>query len=348
MPFTKLSSLFHSNEGASDLDQKLTSAEQGKLWACYIGNTMSVCVLTYMLKHVDDEEIKAILEQALSLCKQFVQTIKEIYEKEGYPVPVGFTETDVNPDAPRLFADEFYLHYLKYLGKAAISLYSIAVPLVTRSDTRHFFTHCIDAAIHLLNDVNALIMKKGQWTKPPLIPYPTSVDYIKKQNYLNGFFGDVRPLQALEITHMYDNIENNATSKAVLLAFSQVATVKQAKDYFRRGFDIASRHFETLTKFLQDENLTSAPLLDPLVHTSTQAPFSDKLMMFHKLDMFTVRIRAYANALSMSARHDIAAKYGRLILEVGNYVEDGANIMIDHGWMEQPPAAADRGALVRK
>ena len=62
MPFTKLSSLFHSNEGASDLDQKLTSAEQGKLWACYIGNTMSVCVLTYMLKHVDDEGMFAYFD----------------------------------------------------------------------------------------------------------------------------------------------------------------------------------------------------------------------------------------------------------------------------------------------
>lgn len=98
---------------------------------------------------------------------------------------------------------------------------------------------------------------------------------------------------------------------------------------------------------LQHEDLSSAPLFDPLVTTSSVAPFSDKLMLFHKLDMFTVRIRAYANALSMSARHDTAEKYGRLLLEIGNYVEDGANILIVHGWLEQPPQAVDRRELVK-
>jgi hypothetical protein len=32
---------------------------------------------------------------------------------------------------------------------------------------------------------------------------------------------------------------------------------------------------------------------------------------------------------------------------VGDYVEDGANILIDHGWMEQPPQAVDREALAK-
>ncbi|WP_419158854.1 DUF3231 family protein [Rossellomorea sp. BNER] len=30
------------------------------------------------------------------------------------------------------------------------------------------------------------------------------------------------------------------------------------------------------------------------------------------------------------------------------YSEDGANIMIDNGWMEQPPLAADRDELAKR
>ncbi|MFB9328729.1 DUF3231 family protein [Paenibacillus aurantiacus] len=348
MSFTKLIEkipLFHDEQ--SGTDQKLTSAEQGKLWATYVGNTMSICVLSHMVKHAEDPDIKDVVKHALGLSKQFAAFIRDVYTKENYPIPKGFTDEDVNMDAPPLFADEFYLHYLKYLGKAGLGVYAIAVPLVTRSDIRAFFTECAHLTVELMNTVNIMLIKKGLLTKPAFIPYPTEIDFIKKQGYLNGFFGDIRPLQALEITHLYDNTENNATSKAVLLAFSQAAQLKEVRDYFLRGIGIASKHYNVFTKILQEDFLSAPPALDPLVLNTTQAPFSDKLMMFHKMDMFTVRIRAYGNALSMSARHDVAAKYGRFMLEVGNYVEDGANVMIEHGWLEQPPQAADREALAK-
>ncbi|MFP3392422.1 DUF3231 family protein [Brevibacillus sp. SIMBA_040] len=324
---------------------KLTSAEQGKLWATHVGNTMSVCVLSYMLNHVEDQEVKNTLEHALQLSKQFLQSLKGIFAKENYPVPVGFTSEDVDITAPRLFEDEFYLHYLKYVAKAGISLYGIAIPLVTRDDTRQFFTTCIDQTVNLINIVNIALLKKGLIIKPPYIPYPEAVDFVEKHSFHNGYFGRVRPLQALEITHLYDNVENNATSKAVLIGFSQVAKSNQSKAYFRRGKEIATKHYDTFSGILQEEGLTSPPILDQLVTTSTSAPFSDRLMLFHKLDMYAVRIRSYGNAISMCARHDIVTKYARFLVEVGNYVEDGSNILIENGWLEQPPQAVDRNAL---
>lgn len=324
---------------------KLTSAEQGKLWATYVGNTMSVCVLSYMLNHVEDQEIKNVLENALHLSEQFLQSIKEILVQENYPIPTGFTAEDVDITAPRLFEDEFYLHYLKYVAKAGISLYGIAIPLVTRADIRQFFTACIDQTVKLINTVNTVLLKKGYLVKPPYIPYPQKVDFIENHSYHNGFFGRVRPLQALEITHLYDDIENNATSKAVLVGFSQVAKTKQSKAYFRRGIEIAANHYDTFTSILQEEGLPSPTIFDQLVTTSTSAPFSDRLMLFHKLDMYAVRIRAYGNAISMCARHDLVTKYARFLVEVGNFVEDGSNILIENGWLEQPPQAVDRKAL---
>ncbi|MGC5326022.1 DUF3231 family protein [Brevibacillus sp. SYSU BS000544] len=330
----------------SDTQDKLTSAEQGKLWATFVGNTMSLCVLGYMLKNVEDQEIKVVLNNAFHLSKHFALTVKEIFDKENYPIPKGFTMDDVNLSAPRLFEDEFYLHYLKYLAKAGISIYGIAIPLVSRPDVRSFFTQSIDLTIKLVNQVNETLIKKGLLTKPAFIPYPTEVDFIEKHSYLNGFLGEIRPLQALEITHLYDNIDNNATSKAVLIGFSQVAHLNQSKAFFRRGIEIATKHYDIFSNLLLEEGLTSPPIFDPLVTTSTTAPFSDRLMLFHKLDMYAVRIRAYGNAMSMSPRHDVVEKYARFIVEVGNYVEDGANIMIDHGWLEQPPQAANRNALV--
>ncbi|MEC0269428.1 DUF3231 family protein [Paenibacillus anseongense] len=327
------------------LNEDLTSAEMGKLWATYMGNSMTKCILSYFLNHVDDQEIKNVVENALTMCEEFVQTIKEIFTKANFPVPIGFTEADVNLGAPRLFHDEFYLHYLIYAGKVGISLYGIALPLMSRLDIRAFYTHVLDSTTKLQNQVIDQLTAKGLMDKPPYIPAPNKVDFVKKQNYLNGFFGKVRPLHALEITHLYDNILNNETSKTILIGFCQVAKLQQVREYFVKGKEIAYKHIETFSQFLHEEDLPSPPLLDHMVTDSTFPPFSDKLMLFHKLDMFTMRIRSYGNSMAVNGRHDLEAKYAQLLLDVANYAEDGANIMIDLEWMEQPPGAIDRDSL---
>jgi len=178
--------------------EKLTSAEMGKLWATYMGNSMSTCILSYFLQHVEDQDIKKILENALSLSKQFQKTIKDIFIKENFPIPHGFTKEDVNLDAPRLFEDEFYVHYLKYVTKVGLSLYSVGIPLMYRQDIREFSLHCMASTIKLEEHIKNISINKGLGIKPPIIPTPQKVN-IAHKNYLKGFIGDVRPLHALEI-----------------------------------------------------------------------------------------------------------------------------------------------------
>lgn len=332
----------------NSLNEKMTSAEMGKLWAVYMGNSMSKCVLSYFLKHVDDPEIQAILEDSLTLAKRFTDEIASIFKNDQIPVPMGFHNDDVNLGAPRLVADEFYLHYLKYAAKAGLSLYSTAIPLMIRSDIKEFILECNKNTIELLVTLNDLLEEKGILMKPPLIPIPEKVDFIKKQSYLNGFFGNVRSLHALEIAHLHDNVENDVTSKGLLIAFSQVAKSEQVREFMRRGKEITMDHIESCTQQLHNENLPSHHLLDDLIGTSTFSPFSDRLMLFHKIDMFSMKIRTYANALSLNGRRDLGMMYAKFITDVGRFVEDGANIMISEGWMEQPPKAADRENLSKK
>jgi Protein of unknown function (DUF3231) len=331
----------------NDSNEQLTSAEMGKLWVTYEGNTMAKCVLSYYLQHVDDQDIKKIIENALSLSESLVKRIKEILVKENFPLPVGCTEEDVNLGAPRLFSDEFYLHYLKYTIKAGLSIYSIAIPLVTRKDIKDFFIHTLDSTVKLITQINEVLEEKGALVKPPKIPIPKRIDFAKRQSYLHGFFGDNRPLHALEISHLFDNTENNATSKALLIAFSQVAKTEKVKKFMIRGKEISNKHIEVCSQKLHKDNLPSPKSLDDLVSVSTIAPFSDKLMLWHKIDMFSMKIRSYANGASLNGRRDIGAMYAKFIMDVSLYVEDGANIMIDHGWMEQPPEAVDREDLAK-
>ncbi|MED4227031.1 DUF3231 family protein [Neobacillus cucumis] len=326
----------------------LTAAEMGKLWAVYIGNSMAKCVLSHHLKHVNDEDIKKILENALSLSKAFMQDIEAIFKQADFPIPVGFTDDDVNLEAPRLFYDDFHLYYLQYLGKAGMSIYSVAIPLVTRKDVRNFFLNCLNDTAKLMSDVNDVLILKGKLMNAPIIPNPEKVDFVNKQNFLRGFFGEVRPLHGLEIAHLYGCINNEVTSKALILGFCQGAGDEKVKKYLERGNDINQKHIEQLSDKLIKDNIPSPTLLDHLVTTSTTPTFSDKLMVYHKIDMFSMKIREYANSASLNGRKDIGVLFAKCQMKVSLYVEDGANIMIEQEWMEQPPEAIDRDNLASK
>jgi hypothetical protein len=321
--------------------EPLTAAEMGKLWATYSGNSMARCVLRYYLQHVEDNDIKILLQNALKLTEEFMQICEEIFKKDNFPTPIGFGSEDVNLGAPRLFLDPFYVHYLKYTAKAGMSIYSVGLPLIYRKDVREFFTYCLESTIALMEQIKDLLMNKGLIMKPPIIPTPEKAEFVH-QDFLNGFFGHVRPLHALEITHFYDNIENNVTSKALLLAFAQVAKDEKIRDLFERGRDQTANNIENYMKMLHKENLPSPSFIDDLVTNSTFSPFSDKLMLFHKVDMFSMKIRAFGNSVAVNGRHDIGLLYSKSFVKITTFVESAARILIENGWMEQPPFAPDR------
>ncbi|MDR4947899.1 DUF3231 family protein [Neobacillus cucumis] len=326
-----------------DETRPLRSFEMGKLWATYMGNSMSIQILSYFHQHCEDENIKMLLENGLALSKDFTQRIEGFFRNDNFPIPVGFTKDDVNLGAPRLYADEFYVHYLKYASKAGMSLYAVAVPLILREDIREFFIYCNECTTVFLGQINNVLMDKKLIAEPPIIPTPDGIEKIDKQSYLNGFFGDVRPLQALEIIHLWDNIENNVTSMALLLGFHRIVQDQKIKSLFKRGLDMTEKAVKQYKEKLHMEHIQSPSYLDHLVTTSTYPPFSDKIMLFHKVDMFAMKIRSFGNSMAVSTRRDINFLYGRTLMNIGLFVDDGMNILIDKGWVEAPPGAYDRG-----
>jgi len=68
-------------------------------------------------------------------------------------------------------------------------------------------------------------------------------------------------------------------------------------------------------------------------------------MMYHTSLSTGIGIQNYGAALSEIMRHDIHAQFATLTTGVAKYSNDGMNILIKHGWLEEPPTAADRNKL---
>ncbi len=129
------------------------------------------------------------------------------------------------------------------------------------------------------------------------------------------------------------------------MGFGQVAKSKKLKDYFSRGKQIADKQTGVLGSLLEDEDLPKPINYDALVTDSTESPFSDKLILFHSTIFMSLSIQAYGLALGNCARPDVASSITRLTAELGDYVKDGLDLMIEHGWLERVPEAANRKEL---
>jgi hypothetical protein len=322
---------------------KLTASELGTLWTTYETDSMINCMLKYFLEKVEDDEIRAVLDQALEITQKSVTTITDIFMKENIPVPHGLSEKeDVNVHAPRLYSDPFFLFYVKSMTRSTLSALSMALPSIARSDISDFFSESLASTTKLYNLTREVLLNKGLYVRSPTIPYPQKVDFINEQSYLTGWFGERRPLNAMEITDLWLNSETNIVGKSLVMGFAQVAKSDDVRQFMERGKKIAVKHIEVFTSILNENDLPLSITYDTGVTESTTAPFSDKLMMIHTTSLIGAGIGNYGVAISSSVRRDLASHYNRLMAEVGKYAEDGANILIKNAWMEQPPQAKEK------
>lgn len=327
---------------------EMTAAEISGIWTAYQNTTVMVCGLSHFLQHVDDTDIKKIMEDYLSLTKKLQAELTDLFTKDGHPLPQGFTDRDVNLEAPRLYSDRIYLEVMIMDTSFNIAAYGLALTQIERADINNFFSNVLDEMQRFHNWAKKLSKEKGLHTQYPQIPKADQIEFVKSDSFLTGWFGERRPLLGVEITALVLNTQRNALGQAIIAGFAQVAKNKEVRNYFEKGRDIAKKHFNVFSKLLQDDYIADgARNLTSEVTDSTTSPFSDKLMLNLVTMLIGSGMGQYGTSMSVSPRHDLGLTYTRLIAEIAKYSNKGANILIENGWMEQPPIAADRKNLAK-
>lgn len=328
---------------------RLTAGEIAQLWIQYLNDSSSLCILSYFLEKAEDDEIKPIIKFALELSQSHIQKIKAILTKEKNVVPYGFSiKEDVDLTAPRLYSDSYVLNFIHQMSKVGLSSYGGSVAASVRDDIKTYYMECLSETMQLYKNSTDLLLSKGLYIRSPSLPNLEKVEFVKKQWFMLDVFGEKRPLTAAEVDNLFANLQRNALGVATLTGFSQVAQDKDVKQIFLKGLEIGNKHIKLFRGKLEESKLPAPMGWDSEITNSTAYTFSDKLMMFYTSGLITLSVGYYGTAVSQSPRGDISAMYNRLSLEVQLYAEDGANIMIKNGWLEQPPMASDRDELVRK
>ncbi|RSD28655.1 DUF3231 family protein [Mesobacillus subterraneus] len=326
-------------------DTKITSSELANLWMQYINDSLARCIFQHFLYHVEDQNIREVLQYALELSESHLGKIEGFLTKEGYPKPMGFTAQDVTVEAPRLFTDTFMIVYTQIMAIHGLTRYAGAIGNIVKDEQRQYFSQVMIESLELFNKATAVLSTKGIISKPPTFNNQQKVEFIKKQSFITGWFGKRRPINAVEVSGTYLNLQKTMVKIILELAFGQVSQSKEVKKFMERGRQICIKHYEILSLMLKEDNLHLPRTFESEVTDSTIPPFSDKLMLFHVSTLLSSAIGYYGEALALCQRRDLAVSYATMIADIGILAEDGMNLLINKGWMEQPPLATDHEGL---
>lgn len=325
---------------------KLTSVEISTLWAAYLTDSLAEKMIECFLKNVSDEDARKMLEAAYSISTRHLKSIKTIFDNEGLKLPAAFTEQDINPGAPRLYTDTYYMFYLGYLSRFGLTTFSMALYHTARSDVKEFYTGCITEILQFYNKLTDLMLEKGIFVRAPIIDVANEVDFVKSDSFFKGIFSEPRPLLAIEVANIFMNIMSNLIGKPLVTGFAQVAKDGEVREYLLKVKDMLDNHSEKFSSILKKEDIPVASSSDAMAIASTEAPYSDKLIMYHIIVVIGLAIKNYTDALVANMRTDIHAEFLQFSAQLAKVLAEGTGIMVKNGWFEQPPQAVQTKNLV--
>lgn len=323
------------------------SSEIGHLWSSYLAESMSVCFLKHYVAKSKDPDIHTLLQRALDVGSQRVRSMEAIFNSIGHPIPEAYSDKDVDINVKQLFSESFTLLYTRLMHRFVLIYYSNALSISSRSDFRTYFSECISTSQEIHQRATEVLLAKGLLLKYPTIVIPDRVDYVHDKSYLGTMFGRKRPLNALEIAHIFSLMEIKLLLRTLNLGYSQVVQSEKIRNYLSKSKQIADKQLEILGSFLEDEDIPQPAISEILVTDSKESPLSDKVIMSHITSVTAFIIAAYGLAVANIARMDLVSTFSKSVVEVIGLAKDGAELMIECGWLEKVPETADRRELIQ-
>ncbi|WP_164667371.1 DUF3231 family protein [Virgibacillus doumboii] len=327
---------------------KLTSSEIGTLWGQYINGTMTDMVNRYMISIVEDKAIKSLFRSAVKTFGKQKKQIESFIKNEGFPVPIGFTEADLNKDAKRLFSDMFCLNYLHIMTIHGLAGHLTSFSVSVREDLRRFYDTCEDDGKKMYHQTINLLLEKGEFQRDPYCYPPKSREFVTSKEFTDGFLGKGRHLASTEIISISLSTKKSVLAKTLCIAFNQVAQTEEVRKFMTDAVKVADNNIQSFSKIITADNLPVSKSWETEVTVSTDSPFSDKLLMYHIGFLSQVAQEYYGKGIASAMRTDILAAYETTILRNLKVTKKWFNIMVQNKWLEQQPLVPNRNEIAKE
>jgi Protein of unknown function (DUF3231) len=330
------------------LTNPISASEVGTLWLTYQEKTLIMRILEYFIKKADDDEARNILGGLWQELHYYVLEIEKIFKQQGVAIPAGFKKEDVNLEAPKLFDNGFDIMFLRILKEVSMGMYTINMNMAYNDDVMQIYEGLTTVTHKIYKLATLFLLQKGILTLPPKVTMPKTTEFIESKKYMSGFnpFHSKRAINDIELGFLHHGIESNNIGMQLMSGFAQCAQNKEVRKYFEKGKELAKKQIKIFQGILLDNDIQISATSGSTVTTSTTAPFSDKLMMHcvTYLNGFCIVGNSFGTFFTL--RNDISLKITLLAKDIYFYGQEGIEIMIKHGWFEEPPQTEDRNKLI--
>ena len=132
-----------------------------------------------------------------------------------------------------------------------------------------------------------------------------------------------------------------------MTGFAQSAQNKDAAKIFFDGKDLSKQIITKLSDLLRESDVHTPSMWAGIATDSTNAPFSDKMMMYQTSVFTNFGMTSSAIGSAFSLRSDLPAKLAKSATDIFKFAKNSGQVMVDNGWMEEPPQAMDRTQLAK-
>nr|WP_280170590.1 DUF3231 family protein [Priestia megaterium]MDH3187712.1 DUF3231 family protein [Priestia megaterium] len=112
--------------------------------------------------------------------------------------------------------------------------------------------------------------------------YPTQPNTVDSKSYLSGFsfFSKEPSLDAIEISHLYMNIQTHISGSKLALSFAQTFQREKIQNWMLRETEISEKHAQIFGEALLENHIRLPVPHDIAISDLTTSIFSDRLVMF--------------------------------------------------------------------
>ncbi|MGH4120412.1 DUF3231 family protein [Clostridium sp.] len=328
---------------------QITSTELGTLWMSYQTISSGIIIFDLLKDKVIDKDAQNIIASYVGERKNIISKIVNIFNNEKAVIPLAFGEQDIIREVPPLFDDIFCVMFLRQLTKLHLGQSSVFSAMSYMKEVNDVFKLKYDISNKYYIMATSYLLGKGVLARPPYVTMPKQVEFIEDKNYMSGFnaFSEKRALNTIEVGYINEAIEDNIFNTQLLTGFAQVAKEDEVKKYFIEGKELCKKVITELSGVLLQSDIQPPSAWAGKVTDSTEAPFSDKLMMYINSLTAITALGFTGLGTSFSMRNDLPVKLGLISKNTFEYSKKGAKIMIKHKWMEEPPQMEDRNQLTK-
>lgn len=328
---------------------KITSSELGSLWMIY-QSTSALLMIFDLFKNITiDKEAQTILSEYITEAQNKQNGIVSIFNNEEAVIPIGFDERDIVREVAPLYDDIFNIIFLRQMMKLNFGHSSVFSAMSYMKEVNDLLKLNYDISNKYYMMTTNYLLGKGVLARPPYVNMPKEVEFIEDKNYMSGLniFSHKRSFNTIEVGYINEAIEYNIFNMQLLMGFAQVAKESEVKKYFIEGKELAKKNISILSATLLQSDIQPPGSWAGKATDSTQAPFSDKLMMYINSLLASTALGFTALGTSFNMRNDLPVKLGLISEDTFNYAKKGAKIMIKYKWMEEPPQMEDRNQLTK-